>query len=272
MPELPEVETIRRALNQGGRDSPPVKGRQILDALLFWERTLALPSPQEFRIRLPGQVIQSVGRRGKFLLLNLSRDTLLIHLRMSGDMLVEQANAPVPPHHRMILRLDGGLRLAFNDIRKFGRVWLVSDPQQVLGLLGPEPLSPEFTAQLLYQRLRTRRRQLKPLLLDQTFIAGLGNIYTDEALHRAGLHPLAIASELDLEQVRRLWSSIREVLEEGIRCHGASIDWIYRGGDFQNYLHVYRRAGEPCLKCGTVIQRVLVGQRSTHLCPICQIC
>ena len=272
MPELPEVETIRKALHQGGRDSPPVTGRRILDSRLFWERTLAEPTPEEFRARLPGQVITGVGRRGKFLLLNLTPDTLLVHLRMSGDLWVEPAEAPLAPHHRMVLFLDGGLRLAFNDTRKFGRVWLVSDSQAVLAPLGPEPLSAEFTPQVLYRRLQARRRQLKPLLLDQTFIAGLGNIYADEALHRAGLHPLAIASELDFGQAERLWTSIRQVLAEGIRRSGASIDWVYRGGDYQHYFRVYKRSGEPCPECGTPIQRMLVGQRSTHLCPTCQPC
>lgn len=270
MPELPEVETIRRALQQGGRESPPVTGRKIMHAWLLWERTLAAPSPEEFHARLPGQVIVGTGRRGKFLLLNLSRDTLLIHLRMSGDILVEPAEAPLAPHHRMVLILEGGLRLAFNDTRKFGRVWLVPDPQQVLAPLGPEPLSDEFTPQVLYGLLRSRHRQLKPLLLDQTFIAGLGNIYADESLHRAALHPLSIASHLDYGQAERLWASIREVLAEGIRRQGASIDWIYRGGDFQNYFRVYKRSGQPCLKCGTPIQRMLVGQRGTYLCPACQ--
>jgi formamidopyrimidine-DNA glycosylase len=272
LPELPEVETIRRALQGGGRGSPPVVGRRVLDSLLLWDRTLATPTPEEFQARLPGQVIESVGRRGKFLILNLSQDTLLIHLRMSGDLWVEPAGAPLAPHHRLVLMLEGGLNLAFNDTRKFGRVWLVSDPQKVLASLGPEPLGEDFTPQVLYNLLKGRRRQLKPLLLDQTFIAGLGNIYTDEALHRAGLHPLAIASELDLDQVERLWASIRQVLGEGIERNGASIDWVYRGGNFQNYFRVYDRSGEPCLVCGTPIQRMLVGQRGTHLCPSCQPC
>jgi formamidopyrimidine-DNA glycosylase len=270
VPELPEVETIRRALREGGREAPPVVGRQILAAQLLWERTLATPSPEEFRARLPGQVIEDVGRRGKFLLLHLSRDTLLLHLRMSGDLWVESLNAPLAPHHRLVLDLDGGLRLAFNDTRKFGRAWLVSDPQAVLASLGPEPLDPGFTAQEFYRRLQTRRRQLKPLLLDQTFIAGLGNIYVDEALHVANLHPLAIASRLDEAQAGRLWAAIRQVLEEGIRSQGASIDWVYRGGGFQNYFRVYGRAGQPCPDCGAPVVRILVGQRSTHFCPECQ--
>jgi formamidopyrimidine-DNA glycosylase len=270
MPELPEVETISQALRLGGRDGPSIVGRRILDARLFWERTLASPSPPAFRARIAGQVIEDVGRRGKFLLISLSLDKLLIHLRMSGDLWVEPADAPLAPHCRLVLDLEGGLRLAFHDPRKFGRVWLVSDSQTVLAPLGPEPLSPEFTAQELYRRLQSRHRQLKPLLLDQTFIAGLGNIYVDEALHLAGLHPLALSDQLDFAQAGRLWDSIRRVLKEAISRNGASIDWVYRGGDFQHHFHVYGRAGEACLNCGTPILRLVVGQRGTHICPRCQ--
>jgi formamidopyrimidine-DNA glycosylase len=270
MPELPEVETIRRALRDGGRDGPPLVGRRIQAAHLLWERTLATPSPAEFQPRLAGQLIQDVDRRGKFLLFVLSPDVLLIHLRMSGDLLVEPADAPRAAHDRLVLDLDGGLRLAFNDPRKFGRAWLVSDPEEILGDLGPEPLSLELTPQAFYERLHSHRRQLKPLLLDQTFLAGLGNIYTDEALHQAGLHPLTIASQLDQAQATSLLSSIHQVLEDGIQRQGASIDWVYRGGDFQNYFHVYQRTGEACTRCGTPIQRIVIGQRGTHFCPACQ--
>src|SRR5512134_266383 len=129
MPELPEVETIRRALAWGDRDGPSSLGRRILGAHLLWERTLVTPSPEEFLHRLPGQAIEEAGRRGKFLLLNLSRDTLLFHLRMSGDLIVEPLESPPAPHHRLMLDLEGDLRLSFNDTRKFGRAWLVEDPQ-----------------------------------------------------------------------------------------------------------------------------------------------
>ena len=267
MPELPEVETIRRALLWGGRDGPSIVGRRIVRTHLLWERTLATPSPEEFLERLPGQRIEDVGRRGKFLLLGLSTDTLLFHLRMSGDLVVEPLETPPAPHHRLMLDLDENLRLVFNDTRKFGRAWLVRDPQEALGSLGPEPLGDELGPQEFYQRLHARRRQLKPLLLDQSFLAGLGNIYADEALHLARLHPLAIASRLDFPAAGRLLESIRRVLEEGIHRQGASIDWVYRGGDFQNYFQVYQRAGQPCPECSTPILRILVGQRGTHFCP-----
>jgi formamidopyrimidine-DNA glycosylase len=203
-------------------------------------------------------------------MLHLPASTLLIHLRMSGDILLAPEDSPPQPHDRLLLYLDNGLRLAFNDTRKFGRAWLVADPQEITGSLGPEPLSPDFTAEGLYEGLQRHRRQLKPLLLDQTFIAGLGNIYTDEALHAAGLHPLVLSHSLTRPQAERLWESIRFVLQEGIRRQGASIDWVYRGGDFQNYFRAYQRTGEPCPVCGQPIVRITVGQRSTHFCPHCQ--
>lgn len=270
MPELPEVETIANGLRQGGFGAPSILNRRILQAQVLWPRTIAEPAPAEFTRRIAGQTIVAVGRRAKYLVIRLERDHLLIHLRMSGDLLVERADAPVPAHHRLILDLDDGNRLAFNDTRKFGRVWLTSQPGLILDGLGPEPLEESFTAADLYQRLQASRRQLKPLLLDQSFLAGLGNIYSDEALHLSRLHPLQPADSVTPDQARSLLESIRRVLLSGIQHHGASIDWVYRGGDFQNYFHVYQRDGSPCRTCGTEIQRIIVGQRSTHFCPVCQ--
>jgi formamidopyrimidine-DNA glycosylase len=264
MPELPEVETFARNLR------PALTGRTITAARLLWARTLAAPAPDEFQRRITGQVICQVNRRGKFLILQLSADYLLIHLRMSGDLRLGADAGEMAPHDRLILSLDDGARLAFNDTRKFGRVWLVQDADSVVGNLGPEPLGKAFTPGSLYQALQARRRQLKPLLLDQTFIAGLGNIYADESLHRARLHPLTLSQSVSLEQARELWTGIRETLREGIRRQGASIDWVYRGGDFQNHFRAYQRTGQPCPKCGTQIERIIVGQRGTHYCPTCQ--
>jgi formamidopyrimidine-DNA glycosylase len=264
MPELPEVETIVRKL------TPALTGHQIQVVDLRWERSLALPSPAEFVGRLQGQTIQSVSRRGKYLQLHLSEDQLFFHLRMSGDLAVRESACPAEKHDRLILGLSGEQALVFNDTRKFGRIWLTSDPEQVLGALGPEPLSGDFTAQILYTLLQSRHRQLKPLLLDQSFLAGMGNIYTDEALHIARLHPQTISDNLSEPQAGALWQAIRDVLEEGIRRDGASIDWVYRGGDFQNHFRVYGRTGEACPNCGTGVERIIVGQRSTHFCPVCQ--
>jgi formamidopyrimidine-DNA glycosylase len=264
MPELPEVETIVRTLR------PALVGRTILYADLRWPRTLAMPSPAAFKKRIKGQVIIAVVRRAKFLNFQLSTFNLLVHLRLSGDLLVKEGAYTPMKHDRLILTLSDDLSLIFNDARKFGRVWLTSDPDEVLGSLGPEPLDPTFMPQAFYERLHGRRRQLKPLLLDQSFIAGLGNIYADEALHMACLHPLAQSDSVTLQQAEGLWRAVRVVLEEGIRSNGASIDWVYRGGQFQNHFRVYRRDGEPCLVCGTKVERLVIGQRGTHFCPTCQ--
>jgi formamidopyrimidine-DNA glycosylase len=271
MPELPEVETIAATLRQGSKDIPSLIGRKIIGALVLWEKTLAGMPSQEFIARIQGQGIQDIRRRGKFLLFMLTKDVLLIHLRMSGDLLVEPDSNPIAQHYRLVILLDRGLRLAFNDPRKFGRVWLTNTPDSVLGSLGPEPLDERFSGRDFYRKLQACRRQLKPLLLDQSFLAGLGNIYTDEALHMAKIHPLVRADTLTRTQTDELLKSIRQVLHEGIRRQGASIDWVYRGGDFQNYFRVYRRTGLPCPECGAPVQKMIIGQRSTHFCPVCQL-
>ncbi|HEX7620381.1 MAG TPA: bifunctional DNA-formamidopyrimidine glycosylase/DNA-(apurinic or apyrimidinic site) lyase [Anaerolineales bacterium] len=265
MPELPEVETIARILR------PALIGKTFLSADLRWPRTLAAPSPAVFKKRLKGQRIESISRRAKFLDLQLSELHLIIHLRMSGDLLVVLGGYQPAKHDRLVAQLSEDTSLIFCDPRKFGRVWLVEDPAVIFRDLGLEPLSEEFSPDWLYSALRHRRRQLKPLLLDQTFLAGLGNIYTDEALHLAKLHPLSLSDSITKKQVKGLWLAIREVLQEGILCNGASIDWVYRGGDFQNHFRVYGRTGEPCPACKTSIERITVGQRGTHFCPHCQV-
>jgi formamidopyrimidine-DNA glycosylase len=265
MPELPEVETIVRTLR------PALIGKNILSADLRWTRTLAAPSISLFKKYLKGQRIESIERRAKFLDLQLSDFHLIIHLRMSGDLLVVLGGYQPANHDRLILQLSDDTSLIFNDTRKFGRVWLVKDPAKVLGDLGPEPLTETFDSVWLFSALQSHRRQLKPLLLDQTFVAGLGNIYTDEALHRARLHPKLRSDSITKKQAGSLQQAIQEVLEEGIRQNGASIDWVYRGGDFQNHFRVYGRKGEPCPVCSTTIERITVGQRGTHYCPHCQV-
>ena len=265
MPELPEVETIVRTLNL------VLTGRTILNANLLWPRTLAVPSPAVFKRQICGQQIVSITRRAKFLDLQLSTHHLLYHLRMSGDLLVVLGGCQVSKHDRLILKLSEDASLVFSDPRKFGRVWLVKDTADIFSDLGPEPLSDVFTGSWLFNTLHSRHRQLKPLLLDQTFLAGLGNIYTDEALHLAKLHPLSISDSISRKQANLLCQAIREVLEEGIRRNGASIDWVYRGGDFQNHFRVYGREGQDCPVCGTKIKRITIGQRGTHFCPYCQV-
>jgi formamidopyrimidine-DNA glycosylase len=264
MPELPEVETIARTLG------PQLIGRTILSADVRWARTIASPSVKKFKERVSGQKILSVGRRAKYLHLRLAAYSLIIHLRMSGDLALKDSKIKPEKHDRFILVLSNERQLVFNDTRKFGRAWLTDQPEEIFGSLGPEPLSDEFTPAWLYENLRLRRRRLKPLLLDQTFLAGLGNIYTDECLHMAKLHPLAASDSIKRRQAEVLHDAIRSVLEEGIRRNGASIDWVYRGGEYQNHFRVYGREGRPCPVCGRKIQRLLVGQRGTHICPGCQ--
>ncbi|MBI2759104.1 MAG: DNA-formamidopyrimidine glycosylase [Chloroflexi bacterium] len=265
MPELPEVETIARKL------TPHLVGKAVLEADVRWARTLAMPSAKKFKEQIKGQVIQSVSRRAKFLNIKLTAYNLLIHLRMSGDLFVKEGKIKPEKHDRLILSLSGNKYLVFNDTRKFGRVWLTNDAAKVLGNLGPEPLSKDFTPRWLFAALQARHRQLKPLLLDQGFLAGLGNIYTDECLHIAKLHPLALSNSVSTKQTENLHQAIQSVLQEGIRRNGASIDWVYRGGEFQNHFRVYGRGGEPCPVCGTTIQKMFVGQRGTHICPKCQV-
>jgi formamidopyrimidine-DNA glycosylase len=270
MPELPEVETFRRFLAQGKEGFPAILGKEFQGGKLLWQKTLASPDPDTFFSRLPGQIVEETGRRGKHLLLHLSVDTLIFHFRMSGELLVEPQEKPLGKHVRLVLNFQDSYRLAFHNVRKFGRVWLTPDPEEFLSFLGPEPLGDDFRARDLYDILHAQHRQIKYLLLDQRAIAGLGNIYTDEALYLSKIHPRTKSDALSFAQVKDLWSNIRHVLRTGIKNQGTSIDWMYKGGDYQRLLHVYKRTGDPCERCGTPIERILVAQRSTHICPVCQ--
>jgi formamidopyrimidine-DNA glycosylase len=270
MPELPEVETVARSLLGGQGEGLSVLGRRVVRAGVGWKRSVALPAARSFQQRIIGRQVIAVGRRGKFIKIDLSEGSLLIHLRMSGDLLLGKQEKPLGSHSRVQIYFDNGLQMSFNDPRKFGRVWLVEDADVVLGALGPEPFDPALTPARFHNMLVERKRQLKPLLLDQTFIAGLGNIYADEALWSAKLNPLVSSAKLTKPQSAALLRGIRKVLAEGIRRNGASIDWVYRGGEFQNHFNAYQRTGEKCPRCGSKIKRIVVGQRSTHFCPNCQ--
>lgn len=270
MPELPEVETIRKRLIQGENGFPSLLSQCIQRGEVFWEKTIAQPTALEFQRKVVGQCISAIERRGKFLILQLTEEYLLIHLRMSGDLLLQIISEPYPTHARWALVFEQGFRLVFDDARKFGRTWLVADTTPVLGALGPEPLDENFSAEAFFQRLQRHRRQIKPLLLDQSFLAGLGNIYTDESLHLAGIHPQTPSDSLDFEEAQRLIESIRAILRKSIEYMGTTIDWVYRGGRFQNHFTVYQRAGKPCFHCGNPIQRQTVMQRGTYFCHICQ--
>ena len=271
MPELPEVETVARALR------PLLAGKEFASARALWPRTVAAPDPDSFAMRLAGQRIVDIGRRGKYILFTLaSGDTLIVHLRMTGKLMVASPGSPDldAPHVRVILYLTDGDALVFNDARKFGRIWLVSDLESVIGKLGPEPLAWDFTPEVLASRLRRRRTSLKALLLDQTVLAGVGNIYADEALHLAGIHPLRTGADLTDEEVIRLHGAIREVLTASIGERGTMLR-DYRPpyglqGAYQNHLRVYQQTDRPCPRCGAPVRRIVVTQRSTHYCPQCQ--
>lgn len=270
MPELPEVETIVRGLRDGGSTRPPLVGMSVKAVHTDWPRHIVEPELGEFLQAIQDRDITGVERRGKYIVIHLDDLDLLIHLRMSGDLNLVSSDEPAGRYEHTVFELSGGWELRFSDARKFGRIHLTDDASQVLAKLGPEPLSSSFQSNDLRDLLRSHSRQLKPLIMDQHILAGMGNIYTDEALHRAGLHPLRKSDRLSDEEIHRLWKSIRAALSQGIKTNGASIDWVYQGGQFQEELRVYGRAGEPCPTCGTEITRIIVGQRGTHLCPTCQ--
>ncbi|MHC1772275.1 MAG: bifunctional DNA-formamidopyrimidine glycosylase/DNA-(apurinic or apyrimidinic site) lyase [Flexilinea sp.] len=272
MPELPEVETFVRSLNQGGMTGEPILNRQIKSADLFWNRTLAFSDADEgFLAWFVGKTVTNITRRGKFIVLSIPPKFMLIHLRMSGDIRVErEENLPHQKHDRFLLHFSDGFRMAFNDTRKFGRIWLTDSPEVFLQKLGIEPLSPSFTACWFAEHLKMKKTLIKALLLDQSFIAGLGNIYTDEALFLAGINPRRRACDLTGTEIEKLTESIKTVLRTGIKQNGASIDWVYRGGNFQNHFQVYHRTGKPCTVCGTLIEKISINQRATHYCPNCQ--
>lgn len=271
MPELPEVETVVRGLRAA------IVGRTITDVKVLWMRSIVPPDPDTFARRLTGQAITNVERRGKWVVMTLSDDdTLLIHLRMSGRLVVESEACLDDRHLRVLFLLDDGRRLSFIDQRKFGRMMLTNDPSLILRDLGPEPLSEEFTPKQLKEMLRSRRGSIKPLLLDQRFLAGLGNIYTDEALWQAQIHPLRPANTLTPAEVTRLHKAIRVVLTSAIAGGGTTLeDEAYRRangrvGEFAGELAAYGRAGQPCPRCSQTIERIKVSQRGTHFCPRCQ--
>ena len=269
MPELPEVETITRDLR------PLLVGRTIVDVAVGWEGCVDRPTVGSFCDQVVGRRIEDVGRRGKFLTFTLSGGrTLLVHLRMTGSLLVREASEPWETHARLSLRLDNGKEMRFVNVRKFGRVYLVRDPDEVLGDLGPEPLDDAFGVAEFRSLFGNRRGMIKPLLLDQRFIAGLGNIYVDEALVRAGVHPRRRADTLAAEDLSRLYHAVQEVLREAIANEGTSrSDYVRPDGSEGTYgerLRVSGRAGEPCPRCGTEIVRIVVGGRGTYICPWCQ--
>lgn len=273
MPELPEVETVARLIR------PNLVGRTVRACEVSWARTVG-GRVASFERAVVGARVERVERRAKYLVFELSRQqrpagALLGHLRMTGRMHVEEAGWDPGKFAKVRLELDDGRAFHFIDVRKFGRLEFTPDAQAALDSLGPEPLGESFTAEGLFEALRSRSRALKPLLLDQTFVAGLGNIYVDESLFRARLHPLANSARVPRERAHALWSEIRATLSEAIEREGSSFDTFYRTpegnpGAYQDQFKVYGRTGQPCSVCSTPIRRLVVGQRGTHICPRCQ--
>lgn len=272
MPELPEVETAARDLAR------QVIGRRIVSIeKLDWERMVETPSPDAFRALLPGRAIAAVSRRAKWLLLELDAGwTLALHLRMSGSVSVRGAHEEADPHTHLVLLLDDGRRIFFRDVRKFGRARLLDAAglAQLDSRHGPEPLEAAFTPERLHELLAARRTRIKPLLLNQELIAGLGNIYTDEALWRAQIHPTRSAASITPAEAASLHEAIRASLMLGLE-HGGSTLRDYRNGygemgRTQEHFNVYDREGHACPRCGDTIARIVVAQRGTHICPTCQ--
>ena len=274
MPELPEVQTIVNDLNAADLIGVPISGAKV-----FWARTIAEPSSTLFCNRMKGRKFTAIGRRGKHLVFETDNEyTMLLHLRMSGRLHLVPADAPRIKHEHVIIKFKDQRQLRFHDTRKFGRIHLTNDPAKILGRLGPEPLEKGFTVKVLADRLRRRKRRLKPLLLDQAFVAGLGNIYVDEALWDAKLHPNRIAATLTINEIKALHRAIPRVLKRGLKNLGTSLGTgeanfysvARHQGRNKDELMVFRRSDLPCPRCETIIQRIIVGQRSTHICSKCQ--
>jgi formamidopyrimidine-DNA glycosylase len=273
MPELPEVEHVVRALQ------PIVTGRRIVKAELNLERIAPEVSPSGFNILLRGKTITSVNRRGKYILFELDSQRLLTtHLRMTGKFVSLTTDDSLPRYAHVIFYLDDERRLVFCDMRQFGRMRLTQGKHELpkeLATLAPEPLSDDFTEEYFLETLARSRRSLKQLLLDQTRVLGLGNIYAVEALFLAGVNPLKPAHRLSKPRARKLYHAIRQILHEAIEAGSTLQIDLADGkagyfGTVERFWRVYEREGEPCVNCGTRIRRIVHGGRSTYYCPRCQ--
>ena len=264
MPELPEVETIKNEL------APHIISRTVTSVTLFDDKIVRQPPPEEFCSRLIGQTITGVGRRGKYLFFSLSGgETLTIHLKMTGSLWLK------PPDRfiRAIIHLDNDTNIYFRDPRKFGVMWL-ANKNTVASKLGPEPLEDDFTPNALAKALSKRTAPIKALLCDQGLVAGIGNMYADEALFLARIHPLKPGGSLNQKEIERLYQAIRQVLSAAIGDKGASTDTYFRPGGEIGTAHfrfrVAHRRGESCPVCGTPLQRIVVRNRGSYFCPRCQ--
>lgn len=266
MPELPEVEATVEYLRER------VEGRTITASHVLWHRTVLPTDPITFETELRDVRISKVFRRGKYVGISLDAATplfMFVHLRMSGSLDVIPTEFALAKHDRISLELDNGKSIRFNDTRKFGRMTICRDPNEIVGHLGIEPLDPAFEGKSLHSLLQPKKGHIKPVLLDQTIIAGLGNIYVDEVLWKTRIHPLTPANKLSTNDAKALCSAIRTTLTEAIEKLGTDFgDGVVDGGMYRP--RVYGREGKPCHRCKTSIIRIVVAQRGTHVCPACQ--
>lgn len=273
MPELPEVETVRKGLEH------LVKGKKIKDVAVFWPKIIESPDSEDFKTQLVGEEILDIDRRGKYLIFKLIHFDMISHLRMEGKFEYHKGSDPVMKHSHVIFKFSDETELRYLDVRKFGRFVLVpKDTSQMykgLQKLGPEPTEEAFLLEGFEQELKKRKKPIKPLLLDQTLVTGLGNIYVDESLFRAGIHPEQEANTLTKKEIAILHREIIAVLGEAVEAGGTTIrtyqNALGDAGNFQVSLMVYGQNGESCPKCGAEILKKKVAQRGTHYCPHCQI-
>jgi formamidopyrimidine-DNA glycosylase len=275
VPELPEVQTVVNNLK-----ALDMIAGVITRARVYWPKTVSGMSPQNFRRQIKNLTVCAITRRGKYIVIHLSQGwALLIHLRMTGRLNWVKAGTRRDKHEHVVLQLGSGNELRFHDTRKFGRFTLTRTPGRILDKIGIEPLDKAFTRQHFIKMLQSKKRLIKPLLLDQRFIAGLGNIYVDEALWKARIHPLRVSHTLSKNEMAALHQAIPHVLKKGLRNMGTTLGAgegnFYsvgsRRGRNADELNVFRRTGEACPNCNTAIERIIVGQRSSHICPECQI-
>ncbi len=273
MPELPEVETVRKTLEN------LVLHKQIEGVSVLWPKIIKNPlEVKQFTDALKGEMILEIGRRGKFLLIYTNRYALVSHLRMEGRYSVYHKDEPYDKHTHVLFQFTDGMELRYRDVRKFGTMHLYKKGEEFqkppLSGLGPEPFAETFTQEYLENVLKKTSRKIKPSLLDQKLLVGLGNIYVDEALFRAGIHPERIASSLTKKEVTALHREIVATLMEAVKMGGSTIrSYVNSQGEmgmFQLELYAYGRKGEPCKKCGTSMEKIVVGGRGTHFCPNCQ--
>lgn len=270
MPELPEVETVVRFIR------PKIVGKTIQNVVPQnnYDKVFATHTTEQLNTLITGQTIIGVNRRGKYIVLNLDRGHLLIHLRMTGRLLLKLSEDDKPRHLTAIIYFTDKSALYFKDYRKFGRLYYYDSMDYINQKLGVEPLSKDFTGDWQYKNLQNSKRQLKPLLLDQSFIAGLGNIYVDEALWYAKLHPQQLGSSVSRKKSEILHNAIQRLLQTAIDNQGTTIINFYFGegkkGNFREQLQVFGRQGLECPRCKTLLEKIRVAQRGTHLCSRCQ--